>query len=80
MQDYKLETLKWLNEFNDTTIPPGSTLASLKMRRLALAKDKLGRLGEGANIEPPFFVGWGCNIFIGEDVYTNREYVDILLV
>ncbi|KAJ5755217.1 hypothetical protein N7533_004760 [Penicillium manginii] len=73
LQDHKLRTLTSLNEFNETTIPEGSTLASLKTRRMTVAKDLLGKTGERVNIEPPFFVGWGCNVFIGNDVYINRE-------
>jgi acetyltransferase-like isoleucine patch superfamily enzyme len=73
LQEYKLQTLKKLNEFNDLSIPDGSTLASLKSRRMAVAKSMLGQLGENVNIEPSFFVGWGCNIFIGDNVYINRE-------
>lgn len=80
LQDHKLRTLTSLNEFNETTIPEGSTLASLKTRRMTVAKDLLGKTGERVNIEPPFFVGWGCNVFIGNDVYINRELVDISLL
>lgn len=80
LQKHKLETLRSLNDFNDVTIAEGSTLASLKMRRMTVAKSLLGRLGESVNIEQPFFVGWGCNIFIGDDVYINRELVDVSLI
>jgi hypothetical protein len=73
LQEYKLQTLKKLNEFNDLSIPDGSTLMSLKERRMTVAKNLLGQLGEGASIEPPFFVGWGCNVFMGDNVYINRE-------
>lgn len=71
MQEYKLGTLKKLNDFNSLAIPENSTLASLKQRRMAVAKSMFGRIGEGANIEPPFFVGWGCNVFVGDGVYIN---------
>lgn len=77
LQDHKLRTLRSLNDFNDTSIPEGSTLVSLKTRRMTVAKDLLGKMGERVNIEPPFFVGWGCNVFIGDDVYINRELVDV---
>ncbi|KAJ5751966.1 hypothetical protein N7520_008883, partial [Penicillium odoratum] len=73
LRDFKIITLQKLNDFNDQAIPEGSTLESLKIRRMAVAKGLLGQLGEGANIEPPFFVGWGCNVFIGDGVYINRE-------
>lgn len=73
LQARKLETLKLLNDFNDLTIPDGSTLESLKMRRMTVARNLLSEIGENVNIEPPFFVGWGCNTFLGNGVYINRE-------
>ncbi|KAJ5628741.1 galactoside o-acetyltransferase [Penicillium lividum] len=73
LREFKIITLQKLNDFNDRAIPEGSTLESLKLRRMAVAKGLLGQLGEGVNIEPPFFVGWGCNVFIGDGVYINRE-------
>ncbi|KAF3025025.1 hypothetical protein E8E14_014297 [Neopestalotiopsis sp. 37M] len=30
-------------------------------------------MGTRVNIEPPFFLTWGCNIFIGDGVYMNRN-------
>ncbi|KAF4995404.1 hypothetical protein FGRMN_5188 [Fusarium graminum] len=72
-RDYKLLALKKLHSFNDDSIPEGSTIVSLKARRMAVAKDMLGKLGEDVNIEPPFFMTWGCNIFIGKNVYINRD-------
>lgn len=71
--EYKLSTLRMLNEFNDASIPENSTLASLKNRRMAVAKRMLGRVGKNASIEQSFFVTWGCNTILGDDVYINRE-------
>lgn len=71
--EYKLSTLRKLDEFNDSSIPENSTLTSLRTRRMAVAKRMLGRVGKDANIEQAFFVTWGCNTFIGEGVYINRE-------
>ncbi len=64
--DYKLSTLTKLNCFNDVSIPEGSTLDSLKKRRMDVVNLMLGRVGEGMNIEPPFFVTWGCDLFIAK--------------
>ncbi|KAJ4247121.1 hypothetical protein NW762_013259 [Fusarium torreyae] len=71
--DYKLVTMKKLRSFNDESIPDDSTLASLKTKRMAVANEMLGKLGKEVTIEPPFFLTWGCNIFIGSGVYINRE-------
>lgn len=73
MQEYKLGMLRKLEDFNNLAVPENSTLASLKQRRMAVAKSMFGQIGERANIEPPLFVGWGCNVFIGDGVYINRE-------
>lgn len=65
--------MRKLRTFNNDDIPDDMTLASLKMRRMALAKEILGKMGKGVSIEPPFFVIWGCNTFIGSGVYINRQ-------
>ncbi|KAG5665456.1 hypothetical protein KAF25_009581 [Fusarium avenaceum] len=70
LMDYKLIAMKRLRSFNDDSIPDGSTLASLKTRRMAVAKEMLGQLGQDVAIEPPFFHTWGCNIFIGNRVVS----------
>lgn len=75
MLDHKLNIRRHLKDFNDDSIPDGSTLESLKLRRLAVAKRILGKLGTGTNIEAPLFLTFGCNTFIGNDVYINRTYV-----
>ncbi|KAL3607617.1 hypothetical protein FPOAC2_02603 [Fusarium poae] len=73
LNDYKLGVMRKLRAFNDDNIPDDATLASIKMKRMALAKQMVGKMGKGVAIEPPFFVIWGCNTFIGNGVYINRE-------
>ncbi|KAH7192781.1 trimeric LpxA-like protein [Fusarium flagelliforme] len=73
LSDFKLGVMRKLRTFNNDDIPDDMTLASLKMRRMALAKEMLGKMGKGVSIEPPFFVIWGCNTFIGSGVYINRQ-------
>lgn len=65
--------MRKLQSFNDESIPEDSTLATLKLRRMGVARDMLGKLGANVSIEPPFFLTWGCNIFVGDGVYINRE-------
>jgi maltose O-acetyltransferase len=65
--------MRKLQSFNDASIPPDATLASLASRRMQVAKTMLGKMGTKVNIEPPFFLTWGCNIFIGDGVYMNRK-------
>lgn len=40
---------------------------------MEVVKRMFGLVGERVNIEQAFFVTWGCNTFIGDDVYINRE-------
>lgn len=75
MPRFKLNVRRKLLKFNDSSISDEDTLDSLKQRRMAAAKDIFGKVGEGTNIEAPFFCTWGCTTFIGESVYINRECV-----
>ena len=72
LSEFRLDVLRKRSAFNDESIPDGSTLASLTARRMAVAKTMFGRLGGSVNIEPLFFITWGCNTFIGDNVYINR--------
>ncbi|CAG1959284.1 unnamed protein product [Fusarium graminearum] len=71
LQEFKLDMRRKLQSFNDNSIPEGSTLAYLTARRMAVAKGIFGRLGANVNVEPPFFIIWGCNTFVGDGVYMN---------
>lgn len=70
--EFRLAVLRKRHAFNDESIPDDSTLASLTARRMAVAKTILGHVGGSVNIEPPFYVTWGCNTFMGDSVYINR--------
>lgn len=72
---FKLNVRRHLLKFNDNSINDDDTLDDLKNRRMAVAKTLLGKLGLDTNIEAPLFCTWGCNTFIGKNVYINREYV-----
>ena len=43
--------------------------------RLALLSELLGRAGENAWIEPPFYCDYGSNIFLGDTVFFNFNCV-----
>jgi maltose O-acetyltransferase len=72
MVDFKFAVMKKLQQVNDETIRPDDTYASLSARRMAVAKEIFGRIGSGIKIEANFFLIWGCNLFIGDNVYMNR--------
>ncbi|KAG4027620.1 hypothetical protein MFRU_028g00420 [Monilinia fructicola] len=73
MPKFKLDVRKQLLKFNDPSIEDEDTLDSLKKRRMSVAKNLFGKLGLGTNIEAPLFCTWGCNTFIGKNVYINRD-------
>lgn len=75
MPQYKLGVRRKLLKFNDTSINDEDTFDDLKNRRMTVAKTLFGKLGLDTNIEAPLFCTWGCNTFIGKNVYINREYV-----
>jgi maltose O-acetyltransferase len=39
--------------------------------QLAIMQDLLGKAGEGCSINPPFYVDYGSNIYLGDRVYMN---------
>ncbi|KAF7947643.1 hypothetical protein EAE96_008725 [Botrytis aclada] len=73
MPKFKLNVRRHLLQFNDNSISDEDTLDDLKIRRMAVAKILFGKLGLDTNIEAPLFCTWGCNTFIGKDVYVNRD-------
>lgn len=73
MPKYKLDVRRKILKFNDSSIGDEDTLDDLKNRRMAVAKTIFGRLGPDTNIEAPLFCTWGCNTFIGKNVYINRD-------
>lgn len=52
MLDFKFVMLKKLQQLNDETILPDDTLTTLIERRMAVAKDIMGSLGDRVKIEP----------------------------
>ncbi|ESZ90818.1 hypothetical protein SBOR_8794 [Sclerotinia borealis F-4128] len=73
MPKFKLNVRRKLLKFNDSSINDEDTLDDLKMRRMAVAKTFIGKLGPDTNIEAPLFCTWGCNTFNGQNVYINRD-------
>ncbi|KAL3092006.1 hypothetical protein niasHS_005956 [Heterodera schachtii] len=54
----------WLARFN-------AALSLPVTERNKILRERLGHLGEGSSIRPPFFCDHGRNIFLGEDVFLN---------
>ena len=75
MQEHRITVKRLLNSFNHENLIEGSTVISLHNERMAIARKLVGSVGERVNIEAPFFCAWGCNTFLADDVYINRESV-----
>ncbi|KAH8602097.1 trimeric LpxA-like protein [Bisporella sp. PMI_857] len=73
MLDHKLMIRRRLQEFNNEHIGDDDTLETLKERRMAVARQIMGKLGPTTNIEAPLFITWGCQTFIGNGTYINRN-------
>ena len=72
MLDYKLTDMEKVQRLNDETIHPDDSLKSISARRMAVGKDIFGTFVQDVKIDVGFFVTWGCNVFIGDQVYINR--------
>lgn len=59
-----------MHKYNNT-FPDDATPDSLVADRQALLKQMMGSVGEGAFIEPPVNIDYGCNISIGSQFYSN---------
>jgi hypothetical protein len=66
--------MKLLNLFNDSSILEETTYHKLKLHRMNVAKQIMGKMGDRVTIEPGFFCVWGCNIFVEDGVYMDRKY------
>ncbi|KAG9246048.1 hypothetical protein BJ878DRAFT_562119 [Calycina marina] len=69
----KLEIKKQLKAFNDDTIHDEDTLATLQHRCMKVAKHMMGKLGTDTNVEAPLFLKWGCQTFVDNSCYINRD-------
>jgi maltose O-acetyltransferase len=58
----------WMAEYNAAMTLPAD-------ERRAILRRRLGFVGEGAVIRPPFFCDYGCNIRIGANVFLNFNCV-----
>ncbi|MFN3615058.1 MAG: sugar O-acetyltransferase [Rubrimonas sp.] len=58
----------WMVRYN-------AALAASPAERRALLRERLGSVGEGAVIRPPFHCDYGWNIHLGRDVFLNFNCV-----
>ena len=62
------QTKAWLVRYNAALAQPVS-------ERHALLRERLGHVGTGAVIRPPFFCDFGYNIRLGDGVFLNFNCV-----
>jgi len=69
---------KWCHRYN-TEFPglddPHSTMQQAGEARLEMLKQILGRVGDDAFIEPPFYLDYGCNVLLGERFYAGVNLI-----
>ncbi|RHZ82576.1 hypothetical protein Glove_108g16 [Diversispora epigaea] len=66
----RLKARELLYQFNNTKACIFGT-EEYDLTRGKIIKELLGSVGDGCEIEPPFYCDYGYNIHIGKDFYTN---------
>lgn len=62
--DEQASAKEWIVRYN-------AALAAPPAERLALLKERLGSVGEGVVIRPPFHCDYGWNLFVADGVFVN---------
>jgi len=68
LRDDRTETQRWLAKYN-------AMLGTGLSERSSVLKERLGFVGEGAAIRPPFHCDYGYSIKLGKDVFLNFNCV-----
>lgn len=67
---------KWCHRYN-TECPglddPNFTMTDAGNVRYERLKEILGKVGEDAFLEPPFYLDYGCNVTLGERFYSGMK-------
>jgi maltose O-acetyltransferase len=68
-------TARWLARFN-------ASLALSPAERRDILRERLGAVGNGAVVRPPFFCDYGYNIRLGDDVFINYDcvFLDVVAI
>lgn len=69
----RFKARRFMHKYNNH-FPEDATSDSLGEDRTAMLKSVMGGVGEGAYIEPPINIDYGCNIVIGHTFYSNFKY------
>ncbi|WP_100220455.1 sugar O-acetyltransferase [Achromobacter marplatensis] len=68
IQQEQAATMAWLARYNAALAQPAG-------RRFALLQERLGSVGEGAVVRPPFHCDYGFNIHLGAGAFLNFNCV-----
>ncbi|HZQ62189.1 MAG TPA: sugar O-acetyltransferase [Casimicrobiaceae bacterium] len=68
-------TERWLARFN-------GSLAQSRAQQREILQERLGALGHGAVIRPPFFCDYGFNVRLGDGVFVNYNcvFLDVVAI
>ena len=66
-EDLLSEQAEWMELLYDFN----STRPSEGKKRAELLEKLLGGVGKNCYVEPPLHANWGCNTYMGDDVYAN---------
>ena len=66
-EDLLSEQAEWMELLYDFN----STRPSEGKKRAELLEKLLGGVGKTCYVEPPLHANWGCNTYMGDDVYAN---------
>lgn len=78
LENSRWRARKWCHLYN-TELPglddPHSTMQEAGKARLEMLKQILGKVGDDAFIEPPFYLDYGCNVLLGDRFYAGVKSV-----
>ncbi|KAK3656798.1 hypothetical protein LTR56_002779 [Elasticomyces elasticus] len=72
----RMRARHWCQQYNNSfpADPESDSMDTLTEARLQELRKVLGRVGEEAYVEPPFFIDYGCNISLGDRFYSNFNF------
>jgi maltose O-acetyltransferase len=75
IQAQQAATERWLARFN-------ASLAESRAERERILRERLGAVGRGAVVRPPFFCDYGFNIRLGDEVFVNFNcvFLDVVAI
>lgn len=73
LAEYKIRAKERCRDYANLRLDDFESLEAYLDGRAAALRGIFGRIGDGATVEPPFTVDYGCNIEIGERFFSNSN-------